>query len=248
MAALDAVGGYRSVGAWGRDRSPVDAAHGVDILFIATPDDVVADVAAPVRPVATTAVVHLSGSLGLDVLAGTPVGARCIRWSRCPRRPSAPSGCARASPSPWPVTRSPGRWPRRSGGNVVEVDDRRPRRLPRRRGHRRQPSGGPHGPGRAGGRHRRAAARRLRRTHAGRQRGRHRPRPARRPDRAGRPGRLGDGGATPRRHRRHARPPNRAGRLRRHGGAGPPALPRHRGRTRPHVGRAGRTSCPSVRS
>ena len=60
------------MGAWGRDRSPADAAHGVDILFIATPDDVVAEVAAQVRPVPTTAVVHLSGSLGLDVLAGHP--------------------------------------------------------------------------------------------------------------------------------------------------------------------------------
>jgi predicted short-subunit dehydrogenase-like oxidoreductase (DUF2520 family) len=70
MAALDAVGGYRSLAPWGRDRSPVDAAHGVDLLFIATPDDVVADVAAAVRPVDTTAVIHLSGSLGLDVLAG----------------------------------------------------------------------------------------------------------------------------------------------------------------------------------
>ena len=72
MAALEAVGGYRSLGAWGRDRSPVDAADGVDILFIATPDDVVAEVAAQVRPVPTTVVVHLSGSLGLDVLAGHP--------------------------------------------------------------------------------------------------------------------------------------------------------------------------------
>jgi len=72
MAALEAVGGYRSLGAWGRDRSPVDAADGVDILFIATPDDVVAEVASQVRPVATTVVVHLSGSLGLDVLAGHP--------------------------------------------------------------------------------------------------------------------------------------------------------------------------------
>ncbi len=70
MAALDAVGGYRSLGAWGHERSPVDAAHGVDLLVIATPDDVVADVAATVRPVGTTAVIHLSGSLGLDVLAG----------------------------------------------------------------------------------------------------------------------------------------------------------------------------------
>ena len=72
MAALEATGRYRSAGAWGRDRSPRDAAVGVDILFIATPDDVVADVAAQVRPVATTAVIHLSGSLGLDVLAGHP--------------------------------------------------------------------------------------------------------------------------------------------------------------------------------
>ena len=70
MAALDAVGGYRPLGAWGRDRSPVDAADGVDVLIIATPDDAVADVAARVRPVATTTVLHLSGSLGLDVLAG----------------------------------------------------------------------------------------------------------------------------------------------------------------------------------
>jgi len=70
MAALDAVGGYRSLGPWGRDRSPVDAAHGVDVLVIATPDDVVAEVAAAVRPVDSTVVLHLSGSLGLDVLAG----------------------------------------------------------------------------------------------------------------------------------------------------------------------------------
>ena len=44
------------MGAWGRDHSPVDAADGVDILFIATPDDVVAEVAAQVRPVPTTVV------------------------------------------------------------------------------------------------------------------------------------------------------------------------------------------------
>lgn len=70
MAALDAVGGYRSLGAWGRDHSPVDAARGVDLLVIATPDDVVAEVAATVAPVDTTVVLHLSGSLGLDVLDG----------------------------------------------------------------------------------------------------------------------------------------------------------------------------------
>ena len=48
------------------------AASGVDVVVIATPDDVVAEVAAAVRPSATTVVVHLSGSLGLDVLAAHP--------------------------------------------------------------------------------------------------------------------------------------------------------------------------------
>ncbi|HEY4928544.1 MAG TPA: DUF2520 domain-containing protein [Acidimicrobiales bacterium] len=123
MAALEAVGGYRSSGAWGRDHSPVDAAHGVDILFIATPDDVVAEVAAQVRPVPTTVVVHLSGSLGLDVLDGharrgslhplvplpTPaIGAERLR-----------SGITLAVAGD-PVTRSVAEA---LGGNVVEVDD-----------------------------------------------------------------------------------------------------------------------------
>jgi predicted short-subunit dehydrogenase-like oxidoreductase (DUF2520 family) len=40
------------------------------MLVIATPDAVVADVAAAVQPVAYTVVVHLAGSLGLEVLAG----------------------------------------------------------------------------------------------------------------------------------------------------------------------------------
>ena len=123
MAALEAVGGYRSLGAWGRDRSPVDAADGVDILFIATPDDVVAEVAAQVRPVPTTVVVHLSGSLGLDVLAGharrgslhplvplpTPaIGAERLR-----------SGITLTVAGD-PVTRTVAEA---LGGDVVEVDD-----------------------------------------------------------------------------------------------------------------------------
>jgi len=123
MAALDAVGGYRSLGAWGRDRSPLDAARGVDILFIATPDDVVADVAAQVRPVATTAVVHLSGSLGLDVLAGHP-----RRGSLHPLvpLPNPAIGAERLRSGVTltvagdPVTRAVAEA---LGGNVVEVDD-----------------------------------------------------------------------------------------------------------------------------
>ena len=49
-----------------------DAAAGVDLLVIATPDDQVARVAAAGRPGPTTVVVHLSGSLGLDVLGPHP--------------------------------------------------------------------------------------------------------------------------------------------------------------------------------
>jgi len=47
-----------------------DAAAGVDLLVIATPDAALADVSASIEPVASTVVAHLAGSLGLDVLAG----------------------------------------------------------------------------------------------------------------------------------------------------------------------------------
>jgi len=69
MAALRAAGGYTVVAAYDRARSLADAASGVDVLVIATPDAAVSDTAAQVIPVPGTVVVHLSGSLGLDVLA-----------------------------------------------------------------------------------------------------------------------------------------------------------------------------------
>ena len=72
MAALDAAGGYRCRGALGREDPVMAAAVGVDLLVIATPDDEVARVAAAVTPVASTVVIHLSGSLGLDVLGAHP--------------------------------------------------------------------------------------------------------------------------------------------------------------------------------
>lgn len=53
----------------GRGDDPADAAAGVDLLVIATPDDAVAEVAAAVRPVEGTVVLHLAGSLGTGVLA-----------------------------------------------------------------------------------------------------------------------------------------------------------------------------------
>jgi predicted short-subunit dehydrogenase-like oxidoreductase (DUF2520 family) len=45
------------------------AAEGVDVVVIATPDAAVGSVARAIDPVDTTAVLHLSGALGLDVLA-----------------------------------------------------------------------------------------------------------------------------------------------------------------------------------
>jgi predicted short-subunit dehydrogenase-like oxidoreductase (DUF2520 family) len=52
---------------------PVEgAAAGVDLLVLAVPDTVVAEVAAAVAPVDTTVVAHLAGSMGLDVLAPHP--------------------------------------------------------------------------------------------------------------------------------------------------------------------------------
>ncbi len=67
-SALAAVG-WDVVGMLGRADDPRAAAHGVDVLVIATPDDAVAEVAAAVDPDPSTVVLHLSGSLGLEALA-----------------------------------------------------------------------------------------------------------------------------------------------------------------------------------
>lgn len=56
----------------GRGLDIADAAAGVDLLVIATPDSAVAEVAAAVTPSASTVVAHLSGALGLAALAGHP--------------------------------------------------------------------------------------------------------------------------------------------------------------------------------
>ncbi|HVF75365.1 MAG TPA: pantoate--beta-alanine ligase [Acidimicrobiales bacterium] len=55
-----------------RGDDAANAANGVDLLVIATPDAAIAEVAAQVAPSDTTVVAHLSGSLGLDVLAPHP--------------------------------------------------------------------------------------------------------------------------------------------------------------------------------
>jgi predicted short-subunit dehydrogenase-like oxidoreductase (DUF2520 family) len=72
LAAALAAHGWDVVGFLGRHDDLVEAAHGVDILVIATPDDAVARTAATVAPEAGTTVLHLSGSLGLDALAPHP--------------------------------------------------------------------------------------------------------------------------------------------------------------------------------
>jgi predicted short-subunit dehydrogenase-like oxidoreductase (DUF2520 family) len=69
LAAALSTRGWDVVGFLGRGDDLSDAAAGVDVLVIATPDDVVATVAASVRPCWGATVVHLSGSLGLDALA-----------------------------------------------------------------------------------------------------------------------------------------------------------------------------------
>jgi predicted short-subunit dehydrogenase-like oxidoreductase (DUF2520 family) len=73
MAALDATGDFESRAALGRHDHLHSDAAGVDLLIIATPDDQVRRVAASVAPVETTVVIHLAGSLGLDVLETHPL-------------------------------------------------------------------------------------------------------------------------------------------------------------------------------
>ncbi len=56
----------------GRHDDVAGAARGVDVLVIATTDAALAEVSARVVPVPGTVVLHLSGALGLDVLATHP--------------------------------------------------------------------------------------------------------------------------------------------------------------------------------
>ncbi len=75
LAAALSVLGWDVVGFLGRHNDLTGAASGVDVLVIATPDDVVAGVAASVAPHPGTTVMHLSGSLGLEALAPHPLRA-----------------------------------------------------------------------------------------------------------------------------------------------------------------------------
>ena len=123
LAAALAARGWHVNGLLGRGDDPTHAARGVDVLVIATPDDVVAEVAAAVIPVPTTTVLHLSGSLGLDALAPHP--RRAALHPLVPL-PNPEVGAARlASGVTFAVAGSPlaGAIADSLGGRVVEVAD-----------------------------------------------------------------------------------------------------------------------------
>lgn len=69
LAAALAGRGWTVVGTYGRDDDPARAAVDVDVVVIATPDAAIAGVARAIEPRPDVVVVHLAGSLGLDVLA-----------------------------------------------------------------------------------------------------------------------------------------------------------------------------------
>ena len=66
--AIDDLVDWDVIDMRGRGVAIDDAAADVDLVLIATPDTVVADVAAAIRP-SRAVVAHVAGSLGLDVLA-----------------------------------------------------------------------------------------------------------------------------------------------------------------------------------
>lgn len=70
-AALEGRG-WSVVDLLGRGDDVTDAAAGVDLVVIATPDAAIAPVARAIEPRPDTVVAHLAGSLGLEVLAPHP--------------------------------------------------------------------------------------------------------------------------------------------------------------------------------
>ncbi len=114
LADALAVTGWQVLAPVRRHQDVSDAARGVDLCVIATPDAAIAATAAAVAPHPSTVVAHLAGSLGAEVLA--------------PHRPAG-----RHHPSPLAtyadrVTGAATRMPRRSAGGRSEGDDRRARR------------------------------------------------------------------------------------------------------------------------
>ena len=96
LTALAACGWATS--SLGRDDDLTDAALGVDLLVIATPDPVIADVAAAVTPRPDAVVAHLAGSLGLDVLGAHPRRAALHPLGALP---GGPTGARRLTDGAW---------------------------------------------------------------------------------------------------------------------------------------------------
>jgi len=123
LAGALADAGHDVCGLLGRGDDLAGAARGVDLLVIATPDSAIAEVAAAVAPEPQTVVAHLSGALGLDVLAPHP--RRASVHPLVPL-PSPEVGRARLrSGVTFAVAGDPvaSRLARSLGGTVVTVDD-----------------------------------------------------------------------------------------------------------------------------
>jgi predicted short-subunit dehydrogenase-like oxidoreductase (DUF2520 family) len=106
-----------------RRDDPAGAATGVDVLVIATPDTAIAQIAWCVQPVPSTLVMHLSGALGLDVLAPH---SRRASLHPLVSMPDAVTGAAALASGAWfAVAGDPSVHAivHALGGQVVEVDD-----------------------------------------------------------------------------------------------------------------------------
>lgn len=106
----------------GRGDPVAAAAHGVDLLVLATPDDVIRSVARSVEPDGSAVVAHLAGSRGLDVLAPHPRRAAVHPLAALP---NPEVGAARLVGGWFAVAGDPlaGEVVRALGGRSFTVDD-----------------------------------------------------------------------------------------------------------------------------
>lgn len=72
LARALATVGWQVSGPWGRAEDPTDAAAGVDLVVVATPDGTIAEVAARIRPDPGVLIVHLAGASGPTRLGDHP--------------------------------------------------------------------------------------------------------------------------------------------------------------------------------
>jgi pantoate--beta-alanine ligase len=113
--------GWGVSGVLGRGDDPAEAASGVDLLVIATPDHAVAEVSRAVRP-GPAVVAHMSGSLGLDALA--PHRRRAALHPLVPL-PDPEVGWRRLAGAYFAVAGDPlaAAMVEALGGRAIEVDD-----------------------------------------------------------------------------------------------------------------------------